>query len=116
MVKLTIGFLGKGLTFLLVVCYTCANDLEILDMKKLIRKLQGMTLMEWTVVVAIAGILLAIVMDQVRNDYSGHPATHRDSGVVEDVRHNVSEVVEVCHEGELYIVHRGRLVSLDERC
>jgi len=115
MVKLTIGFLGKGLTFLLVVCYTCANDLEISDMKTF-DFLTKMTLLEWTIVVAVAGILLAIVMDQVRNDYSGHPATHRDSGVEEDVRHNVSEVVEVCHEGELYIVHRGRLVPLDERC
>ena len=85
-------------------------------MRKLIRKLRDMTLIEWMIIVAVAGILLAIVTGELSNDYGGHPATHRDLGVVQDVRHNVSEVVEVCHADELYIVRRGRLVSLDEQC
>lgn len=85
-------------------------------MRRLIRKIKEMTLIEWMVLAAIFFILLAIITGELGNDYSGHPATHRDLGVVQDVHHNVSEVVEVCHDGQMYIVRHGRLVSLDERC
>lgn len=79
------------------------------SMKEFFRSL---TLIEYMIIVAILGLLIGIVTGG-GSTYSGHPDREE---VVQDVRQNQSGMVEVCHEGQVYIVRNGRLVSVDERC